>query len=75
MKSRKKLKKAFGVNEFDLIDFPRKCSNVKISRIVNNEKMGGCSFCFPHGIETINSTAQKNTKSWKKNRLFQWRNH
>ncbi|NJB82070.1 phosphate ABC transporter substrate-binding protein [Wenyingzhuangia aestuarii] len=73
MKQYKKFRKAFGVNEFGLIDFPRKFSNVKISRISNFEKMGGCPFCFPHGIETCNSTTHKNKRNWKNSRFKQWK--
>ncbi|GGG07131.1 hypothetical protein GCM10011344_04560 [Dokdonia pacifica] len=73
MKNYKKLKEAFGLNEYGLIDFPKKISNIKISRIVNHEKMGGCSYCFPHGYETVNATVGKNTRSWKNNRLKQWK--
>ena len=73
MKNYKKLKRAFGLNEMGLIDFPRKISNIQISRIVNHEKMGGCSFCFPHGFETTNATSAKNTRSWKNHRLKQWK--
>ncbi|WP_272149268.1 phosphate ABC transporter substrate-binding protein [Tenacibaculum aiptasiae] len=73
MKNLKRLKKVFGLNEYGFIDFPKKISNVKVSREINYVKMGGCSFCFPHGFETINSTISKNTRSWKKNRKKQWK--
>lgn len=73
MKTYKQFKKAFGLNEMGLIDFPKKISNVKISRITYHKKMGGCSYCFPHGYETSNATLFKNTKSWKNNRLRQWK--
>lgn len=55
MKKIKALNKALGKNEIGGVNFPSKISNIKISRIVNNDAMGGCSFCFPHGFETINS--------------------
>ena len=42
-----------------MIDFPKKYSNVKISRIYNTDKTGGCPWCFPHGFETNNSTIGK----------------
>ncbi|WP_025744151.1 hypothetical protein [Aquimarina pacifica] len=73
MKNYKKLKKTFGLNEFGFVDFPKKVSNIKISRILHHEEMGGCSYCFPHGYETINATIYKNTRSWKKNRKKQWK--
>ena len=76
MKHFKKLKKAFGINEIGMIDFPKKISNVKISRIHNTDKTGGCSYCFPHGFETNNSTISKywNNKNWKSYRKYQYKN-
>lgn len=45
MKKQKQMQKAFGINEFGLVDFPVKISNVQVSRIVyGNER--GCSRCF-----------------------------
>ena len=73
MKTNKKFRKAFGINEFDLINFPAKISNIKISRIQNSEKRGGCTICFPHGFETTNSTISNNQKNWKKFRKNQWK--
>ncbi|WP_196885856.1 phosphate ABC transporter substrate-binding protein [Aureivirga sp. CE67] len=73
MKISKKLKNAFGLNEYQMIDFPRKISSVKIARILHHEEMGGCSFCFPHGFETINSKESKFQKNWKKYRKNQWK--
>ncbi|MCK8520444.1 phosphate ABC transporter substrate-binding protein [Aquimarina sp. D1M17] len=73
MKNYKRLQKAFGANQYGFIDFPEKVSNIKISRIINYKKMGGCSYCFPHGYETSNATIYKNTRSWKKNRKKQWK--
>ncbi|NPA09416.1 MAG: phosphate ABC transporter substrate-binding protein, partial [Chlorobi bacterium] len=43
MKKIKTLKKFFGSNEFGLIDFPKKISNVQISRILYGDEMG-CSY-------------------------------
>lgn len=73
MKNHKKFKKAFGLNEHGYIDFPKKISNVKLSRIENCRLMGGCSFCFPHGIETTNSKYLKQMRSWKEYRLMQYK--
>lgn len=64
--------KAFGFNEFGAVDFPMKFSNVKISRLEFGNKMG-CSWCFPHGYETSNSTLQKNRRNWKYYRRKQYR--
>ena len=72
MKQFKKFKTAFGTNELGLIDFPYKISSVKISRIQNTDKMGGCPYCFPHGIDCTNSRWSKNTRSWKTHRQFQY---
>lgn len=64
MKKIKTLKKFFGSNEYGLIDFPKKISNVQISRILYGDEMG-CSWCFPHGFETINSKEIKIQRNWK----------
>lgn len=69
----KKFKKAFRLNELDFIDFPAKISNVKISRIINCDKMGGCPYCFPHGYDMINSTQYNYQRNWKKYRKRQWK--
>ncbi|WP_415325716.1 phosphate ABC transporter substrate-binding protein [Chryseobacterium sp. MMS23-Vi53] len=72
MKIFKSLKQAFGINEYRLIDFPKKISNVQVSRIIYGIDMG-CSYCFPHGIETINSKEIKFQRNWKKYRKTQWK--
>ncbi len=48
------MQKAFGIDEFGLVDFPFKISNVQVSRIEYCKKE--CSFCFPTWMETSNST-------------------
>ncbi len=73
MKHYKKLKKAFGLNQSGFVDFPSKFSNTKISRIQNSDNRGGCTWCFPHGIDTSNSKISKLTKNWKSYRSFQWK--
>jgi hypothetical protein len=75
LKNYKKLKRSFGVNELGMIDFPTKYSNVRISRIINSDKTGGCSFCFPHGCETTNATIGKysSKRNWKSYRKNQWK--
>lgn len=73
MKCYKKFKDTFGLNAFGEIDFPRKISNVRISRIRNTDSRGGCSFCFPHGWETTNAKWDKNQRNWKKYRRSQWK--
>jgi hypothetical protein len=72
MKNIKRLKKAFGVDEYDQPCLPPKFSNIKISRIFHGEEMG-CSYCFPHGHETVNSKYHKNRNNWKYHRKTQWR--
>lgn len=73
MKKLKTLRQTFGINEYGLIDFPKKISNVKISRVLYGDEMG-CSWCFPHGYETINSKEVKYQRNWKKYRRTQWKN-
>lgn len=72
MKRECRLIKAFGVNEAGLADLPKKISGTRISRILIGEE-SGCSHCFPHGYETINSRISKQQRSWKKQRKTQWR--
>jgi hypothetical protein len=72
MKDKKVFVKAFGLNKFGEVDFPRKISSIKISRLEFGTVMG-CSWCFPHGYETINSTISKNRKNWKFHRKKQYR--
>lgn len=63
-----RLKSALGSDDGDIIDLPLKMSNVKISRILHTPETGGCSFCFPHGIESTNSKYLKKQRSWKTHR-------
>lgn len=73
MKAKRKLSKAFGVDEYGFPDIPRKASNVKISRIINSEARGGCAYCFPHGVDLNNAHFIKYQRNWKKYRKFQWK--
>ncbi|HAA16783.1 MAG TPA: phosphate ABC transporter substrate-binding protein [Cytophagales bacterium] len=68
----RRLRKAFGLNEYDFPDLPVKMSNVQHSRLLYGNRMG-CSFCFPHGWETVNATVIKNRRSWKHHRDTQWK--
>lgn len=72
MKKEYRLIKAFGVNNYDLADMPHKVSGTTISRILIGEE-SGCSYCFPHGYETINNRYDKRQRNWKKQRKTQWR--
>jgi len=72
MKKFKSLRQAFGIDKYGLIDFPEKISNIRISRILYGNEMG-CSYCFPHGCETINSKEIKFQRNWKKYRKTQWK--
>ena len=72
MKRECRLIKAYGKNEVGLADLPQKISNVKVSRIVIGEETG-CSYCFPHGYETINSHIINRQRNWKKQRKTQWK--
>jgi hypothetical protein len=72
MEKLKILRQSFGFNEYRLIDFPKKISNVQVSRILDGDEMG-CSRCFPHGYETVNSKQNKFQRNWKKYRKTQWK--
>jgi len=69
---KKKLKKAFGLNEFGLVDIPTRFSNIQLSRLEFGNEMG-CSWCFPHGYETVNASVSKNRRSWKYSRKTQYK--
>jgi len=73
MKHNRKLEKAFGLNEFGMVDFPKKISGTQTSRIVIGNIMG-CSFCFPHGYEVVNARWYKIQRCWKSQRKTQWKN-
>lgn len=72
MKKEVRLIKAFGKNDAGLTDIPSKISGVTVSRIAIGEE-SGCSWCFPHGYETINSRDTKYQRCWKKQRKNQWK--
>ncbi|HVT89149.1 MAG TPA: hypothetical protein VHD56_09885 [Tepidisphaeraceae bacterium] len=69
---RKRVTKMIGATAEGLPDTPRKMGNVRLSRIVHGQERG-CSYCFPHGIETNNGTARKNRRSWKNHRKTKYR--
>jgi hypothetical protein len=74
MKKYKQFKKAFGVDDYGFPMIPKKYSNVKISRIKNTDKVGGCPYCFPHGIDCTNSTyLNQFNKNWKRYRKTQYK--
>ncbi len=72
MNRRKQMQKAFGVDEFGYFNFPIKISNVRLARLLYGNK-SGCSYCFPHGYETVNSTVANRQRNWKKFRKTKWR--
>ena len=72
MKDIKKVKRAFGTDEYGFANYPTKVSNVKVSRFLNYEQMGGCPYCFPHGIECSNSKWGNIEKNWKRFRKTQY---
>ena len=72
MKRKKQLQKAFGLlEEWEFICFPAKISNVQISRLIYGKRE--CSFCFPHGWETSNSTLNNRQRNWKRFRKKRWK--
>ena len=72
MKREVRLRKAYGVNEAGLADLPLKISGTQISRVIIGEE-SGCSYCFPHGYETINSHLANFQRCWKRYRSQQWK--
>lgn len=72
-KNPQNLIRAFGLNEYGLIDFPAKISGTTVSRLLVGDFMG-CDRCFPHGQETLNSRYHNWQRTWKKHRKTQWKN-
>lgn len=66
------VKKVWGMTEDGLSDTPITMSNVRLARIAHGDEQG-CTFCFPHGSETRNSTRHKNRRSWKHHRQTRYR--
>jgi hypothetical protein len=50
-----------------------KMGSAAAARIDHVHDRGGCSYSFPHGRETTNSTASKNERSWKRSRKTAYR--
>ena len=72
MNNESRLIRAFGANDADQADVPKKISGRTVSRLLIGEEMG-CSFCFPHGIEVANNRFSKIQRSWKAHRRHQWK--
>ena len=72
MKREIRLIKAYGKNQYGLADVPKKISGIRVARIHIGEE-AGCSRCFPHGYETINSHIVNRQRNWKKQRKNQWK--
>jgi hypothetical protein len=68
----RRLRKAFGENEVGLADVPKKISGVMVSRILVGRE-SGCSHCFQHGFETVNSHIINRQRNWKKQRKTRWK--
>ncbi len=72
-KRQSRFNKAFGIDENGFANIPKKLSNVKIARLLHFDDVGGCPYCFPHGVDTFNCTRYKYQRSWKKHRNTQCR--
>ena len=70
-KGRRILYRAFGGADPGWADLPNKSSSRRLARLVCARGQGGCSYCFPHGWETLNATHP--SRSWKVHRLTQYR--
>lgn len=71
IKRKKLLNRLFGTNEYGFPDLPIKISGRQISRALIGDFMG-CSYCFPHNMETINNKWMKDLKCWKRYYKYQW---
>lgn len=61
------------INE-KIVSLPIKISNVMISRYHACRKEGVCTYCFPHGMDTINNTWRNFQRNWKKHRKVEYKN-
>jgi hypothetical protein len=61
----------FGIDEYGFTMIPAKYSNVQISRYVHAKL--NCTYCFPHGIDTINNHWHNQQRSWKTYRKTQYK--
>ena len=68
----RKLNQQYGTTDEGFAELPRQGNNVLIARALHTRDRGGCSFCFPHGIETPNAKCKKNRRSWKNHRPTQY---
>lgn len=72
MKRPRKLLKAYGqLADVVFAALPPKHSNVQLARLRHCKQE--CSYCFPHGFETRNSTLSNCQRSWKRFRRTQWK--
>jgi len=67
------MRRAFGIGEYGELLLSGKISNVALARIEHAADRGGCTRCFPHGVETTNATCKKNRRSWKNHRKTQYK--
>lgn len=69
------MRRGFGIDEYGQLLLSGKVSNVTLARIEHAADRGGCTYCFPHGLETDNATCKKNRRSWKNHRKTQYKVH
>ncbi len=72
MKKIGRLIKAFGLDEDGVLDLPRKKSGTFVQRLLLGDEQG-CSRCFPHGYETVNSHIVNRQRNWKRHRKTRWK--
>lgn len=63
-----KLRRRFGSG-----NLPTKMGSAAAARIDHVHDRGGCSYCFPHGPETTNSSTSKQGRNWKRSRKTAYR--
>ena len=67
------LASAFGREEGGVPEALPRIGGARLARLLHARERGGCSRCFPHGVETTNATSHKNTRSWKHRRATRFR--
>ncbi len=60
------------VSDEGFVELPKKISNVRLERVLALGR-GECTYCFPHGVEAVNSRHRKDLRCWKRYRKTQYR--
>jgi hypothetical protein len=66
-------RRRFGAGDLGTTGGPGALGSRAAARIDHCRERGGCSWCFPHGPETTNSTQASSARTWKRRRQARYR--